>query len=206
MWYNNLEDQLIKEFCCSRVIFGASPSPYILGVRIEIHLEQYKREYADTINTLKRDTYVDDIQGGGDSIKSLRRFKVEATRIMAEARFTLHKWHSNVRALELDEVHEELKEMSVKANYITKILGTSRNKSTNTRELEFTPCIKEYDILTKRKMISTINSLYDVLGWVAPITITGKLISSGVCNKKLTWDEPVPCNVEKRWKNRARTL
>ena len=31
LWYNNHEDQLIKEFHCSRVIFGASPSPYILG-------------------------------------------------------------------------------------------------------------------------------------------------------------------------------
>ena len=128
MWYSNLEDQLTKEFPCSRVIFGASPSPYTLRATTERHLEQYKGEYTDTINTLKRDTYVDDIQGGIDSIESLRRFKVEATQIMAEAGFMLHKWHSNVRALELDEVHEELKEMLVKVNYNTKILGISWNK------------------------------------------------------------------------------
>ena len=89
MWYNNLEDQLIKEFPCSRVIFGVSPSPYILGATTERHLEQYKGEYTDTINTLKRGAYIDDIQGGLDSIESLQRFKVEATQIMAEAGFTL---------------------------------------------------------------------------------------------------------------------
>ena len=84
---------------------------------------------------------------------------------MAEAGFTLQKWHSNVTSLELDEAHEELKEMSVKTNYNTKILGISSwNKSKDTLELDFTPCIKEYDVLTKRKMISIINSLYDVLG------------------------------------------
>ena len=88
LWSNNVEDRLIKEFCCSRVIFGASPSPYILGATIERHLEQYKEEYTDTINTLKKDTYVDDIQVGGDSIESLRRFKVEPMQIMAEAGFT----------------------------------------------------------------------------------------------------------------------
>ena len=160
-------------FCCSRVIFGASPSPYILGITTERHLEQYNGEYTDTINTLKKDTYVDDIQGGADSIKSLRRFKVKATQIMAKAGFTLHKWHSNVRALELDEVDEELEEMSVKANCNKRYLG-----------LDFTPCIKKYDILTiRKKIISTINSLYYVLGWVATITITGKLIFSDVCNK-----------------------
>ena len=31
--------------------------------------------------------------------------------------------------------------------------------------------------------------------------ITGKLILSDVCNKKLTWDEPLPPDVEKRWKD-----
>ena len=56
-------------------------------------------------------------------------------------------------------------------------------------------------ILTKKKMISTINSMYDVLGLVAPITITGKLIFSDICNKKVTWDEPVLPDVEKRWKD-----
>ena len=83
---------------------------------------------------------------------------------MVEAGFMLHKWHSNVRALELDDGHEELEDMSVKANDNTNILGIPWNKSTDTLELDFTLCIKEYDILTRRKMISTINSLYDVLG------------------------------------------
>ena len=50
-------------------------------------------------------------------------------------------------------------------------------------------------------MISTINSLYDVLAWVAPITITGKLIFTDVCNKKLIWDEPVLRKVERGWKD-----
>ena len=40
-----------------------------------------------------------------------------------------------------------------------------------------------------------------MLVWVASITITGKLIFSDVCNKKLTWDEPVPQDVKKRWKD-----
>ena len=201
LWHSNLKDQLIKEFRCSRVVFGASPSPYILRAVIERHLGQYKEKYTDTINTLKKDSYVDDIQGGGDLIESLRRFKVEATQIMAEAGFALHKWHSNVGALELDDVHEELKEISVKANDSTKILRIGWNKSTNILDLDFTPCNKEYDTLTKRKVILTINSLYDVLGWVVPITITGKVIFSDVCKKKLTWDEPVPPVIEKRWKD-----
>ena len=42
-------------------IFGASPSPYILGATIERHLERCKEKYTDTINTLKTDACVHDI-------------------------------------------------------------------------------------------------------------------------------------------------
>ena len=72
LWYNKLKDQLIKELRCFRVIFGASPSPYILGATIKRHLERYKEEFTDTIKTLKKDTYVNNMQGGGDSIKDLK--------------------------------------------------------------------------------------------------------------------------------------
>ena len=40
LWYNNLEDQLIKEFRCLTVIVQVSPSPDILGATIERYLEQ----------------------------------------------------------------------------------------------------------------------------------------------------------------------
>ena len=45
------------------------------------------------------------------------------------------------------------------------------------------------------------HQITDVLRWVAPVTITGKLIFSDACNKKLTWDESIPPDVEKRWKD-----
>ena len=79
--------------------------------------------------------------GGGESIEWIGRCKVEVTQIIVEAGFASYKWHSNVRAMELDEVHEELKEMSVRANYNIKIVEISWNKSTDTLELDFRPCI-----------------------------------------------------------------
>ena len=43
----------------------------------------------------------------------------------------MRKWHSNVTAFALDEVHEKSKEVPVKANENTKKLGISWNKSRN---------------------------------------------------------------------------
>ena len=49
--------------------------------------------------------------------------------------------------------------------------------------------------------IPTSERWNDVLRWVAPITITRKLIFGGTCNKELTCDKPVPHDVEKRQKD-----
>ena len=55
--------------------------------------------------------------------------------------------------------------------------------------------------LTKRKMLSAINSVYDLLGLVAPVTITGKILHSEVCLRKLRWDQVVPDKIQRSWNN-----
>ena len=43
---------------------------------------------------------MNDIQYGGDSLEELVRFKEQATDVMKEGGFMLHKWHSNIASLE----------------------------------------------------------------------------------------------------------
>ena len=76
LWYDNLHDRKVLEYQFTRIIFGATSSPYILGATLEKHLERYGEHFsAQTIKSLKEDTYVDDIQGGGDSPEDIKRFK-----------------------------------------------------------------------------------------------------------------------------------
>jgi hypothetical protein len=65
----------------------------------ETHLEQYENRYTSTVKSLRDDTYVGDIQGGGKSEEDVIKFMVESTEIMNEAGFELHKWHSNCPAV-----------------------------------------------------------------------------------------------------------
>ena len=92
--YDNLEERNIK-YRLTRVIFGAGPSPYILRATLQKHLSQYKDSHPETAKALLQDTYVDDIQYGGESIEELHKFKREVTMIMTEGGFLLHKWHSD---------------------------------------------------------------------------------------------------------------
>ena len=83
----------------------------------------------------------------------------------------------------------------------TKILGLSWNKETDEVSIDFTTCIERgrKKQLTTRKMISTINSVFDVLGISSPLMITGKLLYSQACLNKLRWDEEVPEDISKMW-------
>jgi len=96
------------------VIFGSVPSPYILDATRTKHLNQYKEKYPETVKQLMQNTYVHDVQCVADDEKLLFSFKEERTKIMAEGGFTLHKWHSNILALQStgDDQQKMLEETS----------------------------------------------------------------------------------------------
>jgi len=64
----------------------------------------------------------------------------------------------------------------------------------DTLEINFDKFLKKVDegTFTKRKMLSAINSVFDPLGLVSPVLITGKILYSIACLKQLPWDDAVP--------------
>ena len=92
--YENLDSRTVRQYRFTRVIFGSRPSPYILGATLQKHVSQYADKYPSTADELLKNTYVDDVQSGGDCVEELISFKKEATRIMEERGFHLHKWQS----------------------------------------------------------------------------------------------------------------
>jgi len=74
LWYDNLTDRNIAEYRFTRVIFGATSSPYILGATLQKHIKGYGQTFKATVQVLLEDTYVDDIQGGGDAEEDAAHF------------------------------------------------------------------------------------------------------------------------------------
>ena len=208
VWYNDLTDRKVMEYRFTRVIFGATPSPYILGATLQKHVSQYRFDYPETSKALMQDTYVDDIQSGGDSAEALQKFKEEATAIMEEGGFKLHKWHSNIQPLESEPDQEEassqdqdnlrvvLKDSASAST--SKILGVLWEKKSDALQVNFRPCLQIESPLTKRKMLAAINGVYDILGWASPVTIIGKILFSEMCLLKIAWDDPAPVDISRR--------
>ncbi len=52
---------------------------------------------------------------------------------------------------------------------------------------------------TRRGLLSVINSLYDPLGFVAPITVQGKVLLRELTVNAADWDASLPVNKQKVW-------
>ena len=71
--------------------FGAESSPFILGSILNYHYDQHEEEFKDTTETLRENTYVDNLMKTGHRSEELKLFKKEATEILEKARFPVHK-------------------------------------------------------------------------------------------------------------------
>ena len=77
------------------------------------------------------------------------------------------------------------------------ILGVSWNTQSDQFAVKFpTPDVES----TKRGILRYLASIYDPLGLVSPITLVGKIIYRLVCDRKQGWDQELPKDIYKVWK------
>ncbi|VDI72544.1 Hypothetical predicted protein [Mytilus galloprovincialis] len=60
--------------------------------------------------------------------------------------------------------------------------------------------------ITRRGILSTINSLYDPLGFLAPVIIQGKLLLRKIVSETVDWDQPLSDETADEWKSWRDTL
>ena len=123
-------------------------------------MNQFEEAYPKTTKTLLEDTYVDDVQAGGDSINELQRFKEKARTIMDKEGFRLHKWHSNADELGDTTIPATNQECPTPTDHhsrykTTKILGIPWQKEEDTLPVSFERCLSPAIPLTERKILFT---------------------------------------------------
>ena len=185
----------------TRVLFGLSPSPFLLGGVIQQHLESWQTRLPECVREALRSLYVDDFISGAPTVPKAKELKSETTEIFANAKFVLHKWHSNEPELETEcENYEptfakqQLECASSQGK--SKLLGFPWNKDENTLSVSFPTSPAK---LTKRGILANLAKVYDPLGVVSPVMLDGKCIYREACNQKIAWDAPLPEAIALQW-------
>ena len=60
--------------------------------------------------------------------------------------------------------------------------------------------------LTRRGVLATVASVYDPLGFLAPLVLRAKKILQEICSRGVSWDESLPEEVRPRWERWKRDL
>ena len=204
-WYKDLQTRVIEVLRFTRALFGLAPSPFLLEGVIKQHLKNCRERYPHETDEILKSLYVDDLIGGGTTTAEAQNLKEAATIVFQEAKFQLHKWHSNEASLETEnEPSEPVREeqsyaksqLGVKAGE-TKLLGLPWNKADDKIAVQFQK--SEVSTPTKREVLSNIAKIYDPLGVVSPTSLIGKLLYREICDRKIPWDKELPPDLVAKW-------
>ena len=89
----------ILEYRFTRAIFGAGPSPYILGGTVRHHMEQYKAIDPEFVEDVNESLYVDDNVSVGDEKLEICERKQKLQERFEAGGFTLRKWYTNEESM-----------------------------------------------------------------------------------------------------------
>ena len=158
--------------------------------------------HPETVAEIRKSLYVDDLISGAPTTNEAAELKQDAIEIFDDAKFRLHKWHSNAPELESDMndgaltfAKQQLR-VSPKENG-SKLSGLKWNKVEDSLQVDFpsTPAV-----LTKRGLLAYLAKVYDPLGLLSPMLLEGKILYRGVCEAKVRWDGFIPDDLSKRWR------
>ena len=184
-------------------LFGAASSPGCSNFALKTTADDNEAAvgYA-AAEFLRRNFYVDDGLNSVASIEEAVELVKDIKEMCKRDGFNLHKFTSNRK-----EVIEQIP-VSDRAEGI-KHLDFSREALPMERALGVQWCIEsdafKFTIslndrpCTRRGILSTISSIFDPLGFVAPVLLEGKTILQELCRNNCGWDDPVPNEIQTRW-------
>lgn len=104
----------------------------------------------------------------------------------------------NLKAFRPQDHASDLKDLDLGSDMLPtqRSLGLNGSLKSDTFTFEMATEAKPF---TCRGVLSIINSIYDPLGFVAPVTIQGKFIMRVLNNQNEDWDSPLPKEMEEKW-------
>ena len=141
----------------TRALFRLTCSPFLLGGVINERLKIWETKYPELVKGIRDNLHVDDLITGGESVQSVETKRSKAVEVFDDAKFNLHKWHSNDSALESHDPSQSEEDLTYAKQQLgsheceTKISGLLWNKTEDTLTIPTSP---EKNISTKREACS----------------------------------------------------
>ena len=94
---------MISVYRFTRALFGLTCSPFLLGGVLNEHLKTSETRHSELVKEIRNGLYVDDLMTRGVNTEEVGEKKSKAIEVFDDARFKLHKCHSNLSEFEATE-------------------------------------------------------------------------------------------------------
>lgn len=194
--FNNTDE--ITVFELSRVPFGLCCSTY-LAIRTIRQLAMDECEHFPTAASVaEKQLYMDDLAISCESTTKGVELSNQLIELFAAGGFELVKFSSNSPEVmsNIPASHRVSEAIEFSPESHLKILGLlwlpAEDLFTFSVKVESREC-------TKRNILSTIARLWDLMGFVAPVTLLSKLIIKSLWENNIGWDDIPPPNIVTLW-------
>ncbi|XP_052791490.1 uncharacterized protein LOC128225631 [Mya arenaria] len=198
LWYqDNDTNKKLIEYRMKVHVFGNRPSPAVAAYGLRKAALTSSGELGlDVTDFIMNNFYVDD---GLTSVPSEEQAVTlivgTQSALMKSGNLRLHKIASNsmnvLNALPREDLARNLTDIDLSCSEIPlqHSLGLCWNIKNDTFTFQVSKDVKPF---TRRGILSTINSVYDPVGFVAPVVITGKLLLQDLVSVNQEWDDSLP--------------
>ncbi|XP_042281759.1 uncharacterized protein LOC121906755 [Thunnus maccoyii] len=204
LWYK--DNDMTKEIIDYRMtvhVFGNSPSPAVAIYGLRRAIKEGAQEHGtDTVNFVERHFYVDDgllsVPTDAEAIDLLRRTQTS----LAESNLRLHKFVSNSQTVLEAFPPEDCAAIMEDVDFCGEAVLTQRSLGLlwEIKSDTFTFSVAhDSKPFTRRGVLSTVNSVFDPLGFLAPVTIQGRALLRELTAELSDWDTTLPEDKLSKW-------
>ena len=209
-WKNGDTSKNPIEYRMTVHLFGAASSPGCANFGLKKAANDHESEFGTEAATfIRKNFYVDDGLKSVATVSEAVSLIQNTKDICAKAGMRLHKFISNskevIATIGPEDRAKELKDLDLNSDALPmeRALGVHWCVETDTFQFRITLQDKP---LTRRGILSTVSSVYDPLGFLAPVVLTGRQILQSLCRDKSDWDDPVPDPLRQKWEKWRNSL
>ena len=184
-------------------IFGATSSPCCATYCLRQSADWYGSNFdPDISKVVNRDFYVDDCLTSTCTIESAITLVEGLRKLLALGGFRLTKWISSsadvLNSIPPEERAKSVTNVDLEESVKERVLGVQWNVSNDEFGFKVSDDL-ERKSFTRRSVLSTVNSLYDPLGFIAPVILVARKLQQRIIEQELDWDEELPTEDVQAW-------
>lgn len=205
LWRNGDISKTIDVYVMTVMTFGASCSPSLANYVKNKNAERFREIHPRAVDAIIENTFVDDWLQSIDTEEQLIEMAKIVRAIHKDGGFEMRNWLSNsksvLNALE-QQPEQDNKCIQDPGGQHEKVLGMwwlPQSDILTFMQKFSEEVFDEMIIVTKRKILRVVMSIFDPLGLLGFFVIYAKILLQEIWRSRVTWDEPIGADEQDKW-------